>query len=41
MADGMPPDPAQGAELVHVATRTQVSRLSDPPLLSETVTRSW
>jgi signal transduction histidine kinase len=28
MADGMPPDPAQGAELVHVATRTQVSRLS-------------
>jgi len=40
MADGMPPEvavgrgghrrqnPAQGAELVHVATRTQVSRLS-------------
>jgi hypothetical protein len=28
MASGVPPDPAQGAELVHVATRTQVTRLS-------------
>jgi hypothetical protein len=28
MAGDVPPDPAQGAELVHVATRTQVSRLS-------------
>ena len=28
MAGGVPPDPAQGAELVHVATRTQVTRLS-------------
>ena len=28
MAGGVPPDPAQGAELVYVATRTQVTRLS-------------
>ena len=28
MAGGVPPDPAQGAALVHVATRTQVTRLS-------------
>ena len=28
MAGGVPPDPAEGAELVHVATRTQVTRLS-------------
>ena len=28
MAGGVPPDPAQGAEPVHVATRTQVTRLS-------------
>ena len=28
MAGGVPPDPVQGAEPVHVATRTQVTRLS-------------
>ena len=28
MAGGVPPDPAEGAEAVHVATRSQVTRMS-------------